>query len=46
MYATLQMQNGNTFEVQVGDVLPNGMRVSVIRNNEVLIENTKNFRLA
>lgn len=44
MYATLQMENGNTADVQVGDVLPNGMKVVSIRPNEVIIESGKKRR--
>jgi type IV pilus biogenesis protein PilP len=44
VYATLQLGNGSMVDVQVGDVLTNGMRVSSIRPNEVIIENAKKQR--
>lgn len=36
MYATLEMANGSVAEVQVGSVLPGGMRIVSIQNNEVM----------
>jgi type IV pilus biogenesis protein PilP len=36
LYATLQLANGSFVDVQVGDVLPNGMKVVSIRPNEVI----------
>ncbi|MFZ6774455.1 type IV pilus biogenesis protein PilP [Undibacterium sp. SXout7W] len=45
MFATLQMDGGNLLDVQVGDELPNGMKVASIRANEVIIENHKKKRI-
>ncbi|SFF95909.1 type IV pilus biogenesis protein PilP [Duganella sp. CF458] len=36
MFATLEMSNGSVAEVQVGSVLPGGMRIVSIQNNEVM----------
>lgn len=48
VYATLQLSNGSLVDVQVGDVLTNGMKVRSIRGNEVIVEgaNKKRTRLA
>lgn len=37
MYATLQLSDGSMMDVKAGDVLPNGMRVSAVRANEVTV---------
>lgn len=44
MFATLQLDNGNTVDVQAGDMLANGMKVVSIRANEVVIETAKKKR--
>jgi len=36
LYATLELANGSVAEVQVGSVLPGGMRIVSIQNNEVM----------
>lgn len=48
MYATLLTNNGNLIDVKVGDILPNGMKVTSIRSNGVIVEgpNRKRVRLA
>jgi type IV pilus biogenesis protein PilP len=38
LYAALQMADGSHADVQVGEVLPNGMKVVAIRQNEVIVE--------
>jgi type IV pilus biogenesis protein PilP len=45
MFATLQLDNGNTVDVQAGDMLSNGMKVVSIRVNEVVIETAKKKRV-
>jgi type IV pilus biogenesis protein PilP len=45
MFATLQLDNGNTVDVQAGDVLSNGMKVMSVRQNEVIIETVKKKRM-
>jgi type IV pilus biogenesis protein PilP len=45
MFATLQLDNGNIVDVQVGDVLSNGMRIVSIRPNEVMVETQKKKRI-
>lgn len=45
MFATLQMDNGNTVDVRAGDMLSNGMKVVSIRANEVIIETAKKKRV-
>lgn len=44
MFATLQMDRGDTVDVQAGDTLSNGMKIVSIRPNEVIIENSKKAR--
>lgn len=38
LYATLELDNGHTVDVKIGDILPNGMRIASIRSNEVVVE--------
>lgn len=45
MFATLQLDNGNIVDVQVKDVLSNGMKIVSIRPNEVIVETTKKKRV-
>lgn len=45
MFATLQLDNGNSVDVQAGDMLSNGMRVASIRGNEVVIVTAKKKRM-
>ncbi len=45
MYATLQLDSGNSVDVQVGDILPNGMKVVSIRPNQVIAETAKKRRV-
>lgn len=45
LYATLQMDNGSIVEAKVGDVLPNGMKVTAINPNEVIAETRKKKRI-
>lgn len=47
LYATLQMSDGNLTDVQVGDVLSNGMRViSIAPSNVVVASGKRQIRLA
>jgi len=48
MFATLEMSNGSIVEVQPGSVLPGGMRIVSIQNNEVMASapGRKRIRLA
>ncbi len=47
VYATLQLENGSTLDVKVGDVLPNGMKIESISPNAVVVEKLgkRRFRL-
>lgn len=45
LYATLELDNGSTLDVKVGDVLPNDMKVISIRLNEVIVETHKKRRV-
>lgn len=44
-YATLQMENGSTVEAKTGDILPNGMKVVSVNQNEVIVETQKKKRV-
>jgi type IV pilus biogenesis protein PilP len=45
IYATLQLDNGNTMDVKTGDTLPNGMRILSIRQNDVVVETVGKRRI-
>lgn len=45
MFATLQLGNGNSVDVQAGDMLSNGMKVASIRANEVVIVTARKRRM-
>lgn len=45
LYATVQLGDGNTVDVQAGDTLSNGMKIVSIRPNEVIAETTKKQRI-
>lgn len=45
MFATLQLDNGTTVDVQAGDMLSNGMKVLTIGVNEVIIQTAKKKRM-
>lgn len=44
IYVTLQLNNGALIDAKVGDVLPNGAKVTSIRLNEVIVESPKKRR--
>lgn len=48
MYATLQMNDGGIVDVQIGDILANGMKIISIRSSEVIAQSKSNqhIRLA
>ena len=43
--ATIQLENGSAVEVREGDVLPNGMKIISIRQNEVVVQTHKKKRV-
>jgi type IV pilus biogenesis protein PilP len=45
IFATLQLDNGSTLDVQPGEILSNKMKIISIRQNEVIIENAKKERV-
>jgi type IV pilus biogenesis protein PilP len=45
LHATLLFENGSTIDVKGGDMLPNGMRVVSIQNNEVMVANDRKRRI-
>jgi type IV pilus biogenesis protein PilP len=45
LYATLQLDHGNTIEVKAGDILPNGMRIVSILPGEVVVESRQRGKI-